>query len=139
MCHFVKQNRILYIFRTIISRSTLPNRLFAAELNFKQIVTSKTPFLYKIICQIFVLPPFVNHQISPSSAGVLMKDLIALDTAVEDFVEENGRRLCHFKKISQISQILSTFNNMAHMKPPVSPKADLVNLLRVSVVLNVLA
>ena len=60
-----------------------------------------------------------------------MKDVVALDVAVVDFVEQKGRRLCNFKKMGQLAQILSRFNQLVKTKPPISPKLDLVNMLRV--------
>ena len=59
-----------------------------------------------------------------------MKDLICLDVAVSDFIEKK-KNLCNFKKMVQLSQILSRITKLADNKPSISPKADLVSMLRV--------
>ena len=61
-----------------------------------------------------------------------MKDLIGLETAVSDFIEEKGRRLCNYKKMVQLSQVLHQIIDLAKVKPQIRPKQDLVNMLRVS-------
>ena len=60
-----------------------------------------------------------------------MKDLIGLETAVSDFIEEKGRRLCNYKKMVQLSQVLHQIIDLAKVKPQIRPKQDLVNMLRV--------
>eukprot|EP00794_Sanderia_malayensis_P017574 gene17574-19326_t len=76
--------------------------------------------------------PIIEEHLSFCNTGVIMKDIISLDTAVPDFLNENGRRLCHFKKVYQLAKLLKNFKCIGTTKPPILPKADLVNILRVS-------
>ncbi|XP_065051624.1 RAS guanyl-releasing protein 2-A-like isoform X2 [Rhopilema esculentum] len=64
--------------------------------------------------------------------GVLMKDLISLDTAVNDFFEKRKRPFCNYKKMLQLAQLLHQVTNLAKHKPEIVPKQDLVTMLRVS-------
>ena len=61
-----------------------------------------------------------------------MKDLICLDVAVSDFVEKKAKTLCNYKKMVQFSHILCQITKLAGNKPSISPKQDLVHMLRVS-------
>lgn len=60
-----------------------------------------------------------------------MKDVICLDVAVCDFVEGKTKKLCNYKKMFQLSQILNQITSLAENKPPILPKQDLVRMLRV--------
>ena len=60
-----------------------------------------------------------------------MKDLISLDTAVNDFLGERKRPFCNYKKMLQLAQLLHQVTNLAKHKPEIVPKKDLVNMLRV--------
>jgi len=64
--------------------------------------------------------------------GVIMKDLICLDVAVTDFIQKKTKRLCNYKKMVQLSHILCQITALGENKPAISPKEDLINMLRVS-------
>eukprot|EP00795_Rhopilema_esculentum_P013258 gene13258-4090_t len=69
---------------------------------------------------------------SDNNYSVLMKDLISLDTAVNDFFEKRKRPFCNYKKMLQLAQLLHQVTNLAKHKPEIVPKQDLVTMLRVS-------
>ena len=60
-----------------------------------------------------------------------MKDLICLDVAVTDFIQKKTKRLCNYKKMVQLSHILCQITALGENKPAISPKEDLINMLRV--------
>lgn len=61
-----------------------------------------------------------------------MKDMICLDVAVGDFVQRKSKKLCNYKKMAQLSQILCQITKLVENKPSILPKQDLVHMLRVS-------
>ena len=73
-----------------------------------------------------------NHCHSLCRAGVIMKDLIALETAVPDYVEHGRRKLINFRKMVQLRQILSDIVQLNVSRPAVKPRKELVHMLRVS-------
>ena len=67
-------------------------------------------------------------------SGVIMKDLVALETAIKDHVEHNGEKLINFHKMVQLSDILHKVTGLRDTPPDVDPDKELSNIMRVSVV-----
>ena len=66
-------------------------------------------------------------------SGVIMKDLVALDTALKNHVEHQGQRLINFHKMVQVSDILQQVTGLRYTPPEVDPDKELSNIMRVSV------
>jgi hypothetical protein len=65
--------------------------------------------------------------------GVHMKDLISLHVALSDSLEGG---LINFRKMAQLSLIFQELQELQNATPPPGANIDLVNTLRVRVVLN---
>merc|ERR1719495_1544850 len=64
--------------------------------------------------------------------GVVMKDLVILETAVKDHVEYNNAKLINFHKLVQVSKILEHINRASSIHPDICPREDLLSILKVS-------
>ncbi|XP_065655585.1 RAS guanyl-releasing protein 2-B isoform X3 [Hydra vulgaris] len=64
--------------------------------------------------------------------GVVMKDLIAMETAVGDFIKEGELLLINFRKMVQLSSILEQLLKSKKMQPEVTPVNHLLHVIRVS-------
>lgn len=64
--------------------------------------------------------------------GVVMKDLVALETAVKDYVDNNGVKLVNFHKMVQVAGILEQTLRSRHIVPLVHPKKEVFNVIRLS-------
>jgi len=72
----------------------------------------------------------------PVSTGVIMKDLVSLETAIKDHIEHETadggiKKLVNFHKMVQISNILNKVTNLRSTPPNVVPDKDLTNIMRV--------
>ena len=76
----------------------------------------------------------LGHHSPPLSArsGVIMKDLVALETAIKDHVEHNDKKLVNFHKMVQVSDILHKITGLRDTPPEVDPDKELSNIMRVS-------
>lgn len=63
-----------------------------------------------------------------------MKDLVALETAVKDYVDNNGVKLVNFHKMVQVAGILEQTLRSRHIVPLVHPKKEVFNVIRVSMI-----
>ncbi|XP_033115853.1 ras guanyl-releasing protein 3-like isoform X3 [Anneissia japonica] len=61
--------------------------------------------------------------------GVHLKDLVLLHTALPDKTEKSH---INFRKMAQLMVTFEELMRLTHMKPPVEPNMDLVNMLKVS-------
>ncbi len=57
-----------------------------------------------------------------------LKDLILLNTALSDTVDDGGVNL---RKMAQLSVTFQELMQLQNMKPPIEANMDLVNMLRV--------
>ena len=64
--------------------------------------------------------------------GVVMKDLVILETAVKDHIERNGQKLINFHKLVQVSKILQHINQACAIHPDISPREDLLSIFKVA-------
>merc|ERR1719354_913843 len=64
--------------------------------------------------------------------GVVMKDLVILETAVKDHIEHKGVKLINFHKLVQVSKILEHVLRGRSIHPDVTPRGDFLSILRVS-------
>jgi len=64
--------------------------------------------------------------------GVIMKDLVALETAIKDHVEHNDVKLINFHKMVQVSDILNKVTGLRDTSPDVVPDKELSNIMRLS-------
>lgn len=60
-----------------------------------------------------------------------MHDLVALETAMSDYVESNSEKLINFHKMVLVSNILEQIMRVTQEYPDVHPKKDVVNVIRV--------
>jgi uncharacterized protein (UPF0262 family) len=67
---------------------------------------------------------------SSSLTGVHLKDLIAVDTALPDYVSD--KKLINFRKMVKFYTVIATLMNFKNMQPPAPSKFELINMLRVS-------
>ncbi|XP_071963091.1 ras guanyl-releasing protein 3-like [Antedon mediterranea] len=61
--------------------------------------------------------------------GVHLKDLVLLHTALPDKTEKSQ---INFRKMAQLTVTFEELMRLTHIKPPVEPNMDLVNMLKVS-------
>ena len=74
-----------------------------------------------------------SHQsLLLNQSGVIMKDLVALETAIKDHVEHNDIKLINFHKMVQVSDILNKVTGLRETSPDVVPDKELSNIMRVS-------
>ena len=73
-----------------------------------------------------------SHPPPSIPSGVIMKDLVALETAIKDHVEHNGEKLINFHKMVQVSDILHKITGLRDTPPEVDPDKELSNIMRVS-------
>ena len=64
------------------------------------------------------------------STGVHLKDLIAVDCALPDYVSD--KKLINFQKMVKFYSVIATLMNFKNMQPPAPSKFELINMLRVS-------
>ena len=62
--------------------------------------------------------------------GVHLKDLIAVDNALPDYVSD--KKLLNFQKMVKFYSVIATLMNFKNMQPPAPSKFELINMLRVS-------
>ena len=62
--------------------------------------------------------------------GVHLKDLIAVDNALPDYVSD--KKLINFQKMVKFYGVIATLMNFKNMQPPAPSKFELINMLRVS-------
>ena len=60
-----------------------------------------------------------------------MHDLVALETAMSDYVESNSEKLINFHKMVLVSNILERIMRVKQEYPDVHPKKEVVNVIRV--------
>ena len=60
-----------------------------------------------------------------------MKDLISLDTAVPDYVDEDGVKMINFRKMMKLKKALRYVYDLRNTAPNMSPKKELFAMLRV--------
>ena len=60
-----------------------------------------------------------------------MHDLVALETAMSDYVESNSEKLINFHKMVLVSNILEQIMRVSQEYPDVHPKKEIVNVIRV--------
>ena len=60
-----------------------------------------------------------------------MHDLVALETAMSDYVESNSEKLINFHKMVLVSNILEQIMRVKQEYPDVHPKKEVVNVIRV--------
>ena len=63
--------------------------------------------------------------------GVVMHDLVALETATSDYVESNSEKLINFHKMVLVSNILEQILRVTQEHPDVHPKKEVFNVIRV--------
>ena len=66
----------------------------------------------------------------PLFIGVHLKDLIAVDNALPDYVSD--KKLINFQKMVKFYSVIATLMNFKNMQPPAPSKFELINMLRVS-------
>lgn len=59
-----------------------------------------------------------------------LKDLIAVDTALPDYVAEKNE--INFQKMVRFYSVIATLLSFKNMEPPAPSKFELINMLRVS-------
>ena len=62
-----------------------------------------------------------------------MKDLVALDTAIPDYIENGDAKLVNFHKMVQVSCILEQVRRTRVITPNVIPRKEIFNVIRVRV------
>ena len=63
--------------------------------------------------------------------GVHLKDLIAVDNALPDYVSD--KKFLNFQKMVKFYSVIATLMNFKNMQPPAPSKFELINMLRVSI------
>jgi len=64
--------------------------------------------------------------------GVVMHDLVALETVLKDRIEVGEQKLINFHKLVQVSGILKHVLKASNEQPNVFPKKEVFNIIRVS-------
>lgn len=64
--------------------------------------------------------------------GVVMHDLVALETVLKDRIEVGEQKLVNFHKLVQVSGILKHVLKASNEQPNVFPKKEVFNIIRVS-------
>ena len=77
-----------------------------------------------------VIHSFVHILKSSFFPGVHLKDLIAVDNALPDYMTE--KKLINFQKMVKFYSVIATLMNFKNMQPPAPSKFELINMLRVS-------
>ena len=67
--------------------------------------------------------------------GVHLKDLIAVDNALPDYVAE--KKLINFQKMVRFYSVIATLMNFKNMQPPAPSKFELINMLRLSIQMTI--
>ncbi|XP_046859806.1 ras guanyl-releasing protein 3-like [Xenia sp. Carnegie-2017] len=67
--------------------------------------------------------------------GVHLKDLVAVDAALPDYVTEE--KLINFQKMVKFYAVIATLMNFKNMLPPAPSKYELINMLRVSIQMTI--
>ncbi|XP_028408961.1 ras guanyl-releasing protein 3-like [Dendronephthya gigantea] len=67
--------------------------------------------------------------------GVHLKDLIAVDCALPDYVSD--KKLINFQKMVKFYTVIATLMNFKNMQPPAPSKFELINMLRLSIQMTI--